>query len=121
MKHVVSLEYLFAAVFTAIFFVSVGGFSWWWLPLLFLIFDISMIGYLGNARIGALTYNLGHCLVGPIVLLAVFIATGSEVLLFISLLWLFHIFTDRALGYGLKHATGFHHTHLGSIGKAKER
>ena len=32
-------------------------------------------------------------------------------------LWLAHIGIDRALGYGLKYATGFSYTHLGRIGK----
>lgn len=121
LKHLVSLEYVFAAVLTAIFFVSVGGFGWWWLVVLFPLFDISMIGYLINSRAGAFTYNSVHSLIGPALLAAAYIITNNQALLFITSLWLFHIFVDRALGYGLKHSTGFEHTHLGKIGKAKKK
>jgi len=121
LKHIVSLEYLFAAVLTAIFFVSVGGFDWWWLIILFVAFDLSMIGYAVSNRVGALTYNLVHSLIGPALLAAAYIITNNQALLFITSLWLFHIFVDRALGYGLKHSKGFEHTHLGKIGKAKKK
>jgi hypothetical protein len=121
LKNIISLEYLFAAVLTALFFVTVGRFDWWWLIVWFLIFDISMAGYLINRRIGALTYNMGHSLIGPAILAAIYIVTNNQAVLFITTLWLFHIFVDRALGYGLKHATGFEHTHLGKIGKAKQK
>lgn len=120
MKQIVSLEYLFAAVLVAVFFVVVGKFDWWWLIILFIVFDISAIGYLVSNTVGALTYNIGHSIIGPVLLTAVYIATSNEIVLFITLLWLFHIFVDRALGYGLKHTKGFEHTHLGPIGKSKK-
>jgi hypothetical protein len=34
----------------------------------------------------------------------------------LALILLAHIAADRALGYGLKHASGFKDTHLGRIG-----
>lgn len=117
MKRVLSTEYLVAAILVAVFYNVVGEFAWYWLPLSFLLFDISAVGYFVNDRIGALTYNIGHSLIGPAILVTAYIATTNETVLFISLLWLFHIFVDRAAGYGLKHVTGFHHTHLGPIGK----
>jgi len=119
MKRVISAEYLIAAILVAIFYIYVGNFAWYWLPILFLLFDISAVGYLFNNRVGALLYNIGHSLIGPGILAGIYILTDSRALLFITLLWLFHIFVDRALGYGLKHVTGFHHTHLGKIGKKK--
>jgi hypothetical protein len=117
MKTIVSAEYLFAAVLVGIFFVAVGGFDWWWLVVLFLAFDVSMAGYLVNNTVGAFTYNLGHSLIGPGLVATYFVMTSSEAALFVALLWLFHVFVDRTLGFGLKHAKGFHHTHLGKIGK----
>ena len=117
MKRVISTEYLIAAILVAVFYNVVGEFAWYWLPLSFLLFDISAVGYFVDIRIGALTYNIGHSLIGPAILVTAYIATTNETVLFISLLWLFHIFVDRAAGYGLKHVTGFHHTHLGPIGK----
>ena len=121
MKTIVSGEYALAAIFVMAFYVIVGGFDWWWLFILFLVVDISAIGYMVNDRIGALTYNIGHSLIGPVGLAIVYIATDNTAVLFITLVWLFHIFVDRALGYGLKHTKGFHHTHLGPIGKAKKK
>ena len=120
MKTIVSVEYLFATVLTALFFVVVGEFQWYWLIILFLVFDISAIGYIINNRVGAFTYNLGHSLIGPVVAMGYFAMTSNELALFISLLWLFHIFVDRTLGFGLKHTTSFHHTHLGTISKVKK-
>ena len=124
MKRIISTEYLLAAVLTAIFFVSVAGFDWWWLFILFLVVDISAFGYLQNSRAGALTYNIGHSLIGPTTFVGLFVLTSNESLLFVGLVWLFHIFVDRALGYGMKHTEGFHHTHLGKLkspAKKKQR
>lgn len=121
MKRVVSTEYLVAAILVAVFYVSVGNFAWYWLPILFVVVDLSMVGYLASSRLGALTYNIGHSLIGPAILVALYIATTNQTILFISLIWLFHILVDRALGYGLKHTKGFEHTHLGPIGKAKKK
>jgi hypothetical protein len=119
MKRIVSTEYLIAAALVAVFYVAVGNFAWYWLPILFIVVDISMIGYLKNSKVGAITYNIGHSLIGPALLVALYIATSNQDVLFVSLIWLFHILADRALGYGLKHATSFNHTHLGTIGKDK--
>lgn len=120
MKRIVSIEYLLAALIVVVFYLFVGNFAWYWIPILFIAFDISMMGYTVNNRIGAITYNIGHSLIGPALLMVFYIATESQPALFITLLWLFHIFIDRALGYGLKHETGFQHTHLGPIGTQKQ-
>ncbi len=120
MNRIVNVEYLFAAVLTGIFFVDVAEFGWWWLILLFPLFDASAVGYLHNNRTGALLYNLAHSLVGPAIIVGLYILQGEEWQLFLGTLWLFHNFVDRALGYGLKHTDGFGHTHLGKIGKTKK-
>jgi hypothetical protein len=44
-------------------------------------------------------------------------ATASPLVLSIAMIWLAHIGFDRALGYGLKYASGFGFTHMGRIGK----
>jgi hypothetical protein len=121
MKRIVSTEYLVAAILVAVFYVVVGNFAWYWLPILFGVVDLSAVGYFFNNRIGALLYNIGHSLIGPAALVALYIGTTNQTVLFIALVWLFHIFVDRALGYGLKHTTSFNHTHLGTIGKAKQK
>jgi len=117
MKNIIKGEYIIAAIIVAIIFISLG-FAWYWLPILFLVFDISAVGYLLNRKIGAVGYNLIHSLIGPGILLALYILLDGKILLFVALLWLFHIFIDRARGYGLKHFEGFKHNHLGKIGKS---
>lgn len=121
MKQLISAEYLAASVLTAIAFISLGRFDWWWLFVLFPIVDVSMFGYLQNTKAGALTYNIGHSLIGPAFLIWLFILQGYDWELFVGLVWFFHIFVDRTLGFGLKHTAGFEHTHLGIIGKGRKQ
>jgi hypothetical protein len=121
LKRIVSLEYILAAVLIALFYIVVGKFEWYWLLVFFLAFDLTALGYVVNPKVGATFYNIGHSLIGPFILTIVYILTINETVLFITLLWLFHICVDRALGYGLKHSTSFNHTHLGPIGKAKKK
>lgn len=57
-------ESLAIAVLAAVTFVEVGH-QWWWLLVLFLVFDLSMIGYAVSSAIGAWTYNAGHTYLAP--------------------------------------------------------
>jgi hypothetical protein len=94
-------------------------FAWWWLPVLFVAFDASMAGYFIDNRAGAIGYNLVHFYVGPAVLLLCYVLSGTRWCAFVGLLWAFHIAGDRVLGYGLKFASSFQDTHLGTIGKQR--
>jgi len=94
--------------------------SWWWFAALLLAPDLSMGGYLGGPRLGAAFYNLGHTLVGPAVMIALWFAGAPSGSLAGGSIWLAHIGMDRALGYGLKLDDGFEHTHLGLIGRARK-
>jgi hypothetical protein len=105
-----------AVLVAAGFAFDASGWSWWWFAALLLAADVSMAGYLAGPRLGAAVYNTGHMLVGPAALLAWAWAGGPAAALAIGAVWLAHIGIDRAFGYGLKHADGFHHTHLGLIG-----
>lgn len=102
-----------AALVTVVF---VGqGFAWWWLLVVFLAFDVSMIGYVRSPRLGAWTYNAVHSYAIPAGLGAVALA-GVRWAAFVALAWAFHVAVDRALGYGLKFTDRFAHTHLGELG-----
>ena len=114
LQNVIKVEYILLATVVYIAYLA-SGFAWYWPFVFFLVFDVSMIGYLFNTKIGAITYNIVHSAVIPTLLLALFFVLHYEALLFISLLWLFHITVDRACGYGLKHSDSFHHTHLGKL------
>jgi hypothetical protein len=79
--------------------------------------DLALLGYLINARIGAVAYNTTHSYIGP-ALLALAGLTFAPLALPFALIWAAHIGFDRTLGYGLKSRVGFAQTHLGLIGRA---
>ena len=108
-----------AAFATAAILFHQGGFSWVWFAVFFLTPDISMLAYLAGPRVGALGYNVAHtyAIALPLALLGLFAV--EPLVLAAALIWIAHIGFDRALGYGLKHPTGFHDTHLGPIGRAR--
>ena len=85
------------ATLAAVAFVELG-FSWWWLAVLFLLFDVSMVGYLRSPRLGAWTYNAIHSYIGPAACGVIAVVNSSRDLGFASLVWAFHIGVDRLLG-----------------------
>ena len=93
------------------------GSGWAFFALLFLAPDLSMLGYLGGRKVGAAAYNLGHSYILPTMLAACGVVMSQPILLSLSLIWVAHIGFDRMLGYGLKYATAFGHTHLGMVGR----
>jgi hypothetical protein len=113
-----------AVALLAVVAVAVLYPGWWWVLLAaFLVFDLSMLGYVRSTTAGATSYNLVHNYAFPalagltaLVIQASFPAasTAAGVL---ACAWAFHVGVDRALGYGLKMPDGFRHTHLGRIGK----
>ncbi len=96
-----------------------AGQGWGMFALLFLVPDLSMLGYLRGPRVGALCYNLGHSYLGPAALGAIGLAASQPLSMALALIWIAHIGFDRLLGYGLKHAAGFGFTHLGVVGSAR--
>ncbi len=102
------------AIAVVVAFVQLGH-AWWWLPVLFLVFDLSALGYLVSPRGGAWTYNLGHTYALPMLLGLLAFLLAQPVLGLVALAWAFHIAVDRLLGYGLKFPDRFQHTHLGEL------
>jgi hypothetical protein len=94
--------------------------NWWLFAALILVPDISMAGYLVNPRVGAWCYNAAHTWIAPVALWLVSVALEWPLLAQIGIILAAHIAIDRALGYGLKHESGFQDTHLGRIGRATE-
>lgn len=105
---------LFAAALVA--YAHLGG-RWGWFAALFLVPDLSLLGYLANPRVGAAVYNAGHSYAGPALLAAASVALGAPSLLLGAAIWIAHVGFDRALGYGLKYGTAFGDTHLGRVGR----
>jgi len=102
---------------SAVGYQALGG-NWWMFAVLFLVPDLSMLGYLLNRSIGAFFYNLGHSYLSPAALALAGYLTDAPSLYPIALIWTAHIGFDRLLGFGLKYAAGFGVTHLGLSGKA---
>jgi hypothetical protein len=97
-------------------YLEMHGNPYWLLPAL-LAPDVSMVGYLAGPRVGAITYNLAHNLIVPIVLLGLAWLLSSAALGLAGAVLFAHVAADRALGYGLKLPTEFRDTHLGRIGE----
>jgi Domain of unknown function (DUF4260) len=101
----------------AVFAVSVCAYQWnhgSWLQfaLLFLVPDISMVGYIASARVGAITYNAIHTYVGALALAGYSFVAGHQTALMLSFIWIAHVGFDRMFGFGLKYPTRFKDTHL---------
>lgn len=107
------LEGVAAALLTAALYAHTGA-SWWLFAALWIVPDVSMLGYLSSPCRGARIYNAFHTYLLPVVLaLLGFWLRPTGLLVPIALIWGNHIGIDRALGYGLKYADGFGFTHLG--------
>lgn len=112
------LEGLAALLVSALLYAR-SGHGWLLFAALFLVPDLSMLGYLRGPAAGALSYNLVHTYAAPLALAGLGLLLGQPLMTALALIWTAHIGFDRALGYGLKRPTGFHDTHLGPIGPAR--
>lgn len=92
-------------------------YSAWLYWILFFTPDVSMLGYLTNPRIGAISYNVFHHKGLAIALYLAGQYTKSPELMFTGLLLFGHSSFDRIFGYGLKFPDNFKHTHLGWMGR----
>lgn len=116
MKNLLRMEEAFM-LGLAIYLNTLLPFAGWVFWALFLLPDIGMIGYLVNARVGAITYNLFHHKGIAIALYLVGVGLTIPELMLAGVVLFGHSSFDRILGYGLKHEDNFKNTHLGWIGK----
>ena len=102
----------FAIGLAAIFAFANLEQSWTLFAILILAPDLAMASYAFGSRVGAITYNAMHSYIGPAVVGAIsWFAGWSEATAPVTI-WIAHIGLDRAIGYGLKHRSGFKNTHL---------
>ena len=106
------LEGLAAAALAAVLYARTGA-SWWMFAALWLVPDLSMLGYLFGSDIGARVYNAIHSYTTSATLALCGLLLHRPALIPIALIWMNHIGVDRLLGYGLKYTVGFGWTHLG--------
>lgn len=111
--HLEHLAILIACYASTVFI----GHPWWLFLALLLLPDISMLGYLAGARVGAVVYNIFHHQ-GIAVALILLGWYGQYDWFFLAgIVMLGHSAMDRIFGYGLKYFSGFKDTHLGQIGR----
>jgi hypothetical protein len=93
----------------AVFAASLLFYRWQLEPwsrflLLFLVPDVSFVGFLGGAALGARLYNLAHNYVAPLFLACWSLSIGREDVVPLALIWTAHIGFDRMLGFSLREA-----------------
>ena len=122
MKHILALEELaqFALGLAGLYYQPFQ-LAWWLWIILFLSPDISMLGYLVNARTGAFSYNLFHHKGVAILLTGAGYFGSFHGLMLTGILFFAHSSFDRIMGYGLKYGDDFKHTHLGWLNKKNGR
>lgn len=116
-KIIIRLENLLIFVLSIYFILNTpdNGFfiqNWYLIILIWLSFDLSMIGYLINKKLGSMTYNLIHNYLLAILIVVYGNYVGSPNLIILGLILISHISLDRFLGYGLKYPADFKHTHI---------
>jgi len=114
MKTLLTLEYV-ALFGLSIFLFWLLPFAWWWYPVLILVPDVGMIGYLVSPQMGAMTYNLTHWLALGILCYVIGYFVSVPALEMAGIIIIGHSALDRALGFGLKYPDAFKHTHLGML------
>ncbi|HZD57490.1 MAG TPA: DUF4260 domain-containing protein [Anaerolineales bacterium] len=117
MKLLVRLEEFGLFLFSIYLFFTLD-YPWWFLPLLLLAPDLSMIGYLGGSRLGAILYNLIHFRALALLAYVAGLVFALPALSLAGVIMFAHSSLDRAFGYGLKYSDSFNNTHLGRIGVA---
>ena len=110
------LEGLAVAIVSAVLYARTGA-GWWLFAALWLVPDVSMLGYLGGSCRGSRVYNAAHTYVLPAALALSALLLQVPVMLPLALIWTNHIGVDRLMGYGLQYSDGFGWTQLGRLGK----
>lgn len=115
MDRLIKLEELGLFLLSILLFTQLD-YAWWVYAALFLAPDLGMLGYLFGPAVGAGTYNLTHHKGLAVALYAIGVLVPLPALALAGIIMIGHSSLDRVLGYGLKHADSFQHTHLGWIG-----
>src|SRR2546421_712986 len=106
MKLILRLEEL-GMLLLSIWLFSFLPFAWWWYPVLILVPDLSMIGYVFNNKMGAITYNVAHHKGIAIGFYILGQYVQNDWIQLSGLILFGHSSMDRMLGYGLKYFSGF--------------
>lgn len=119
MKTLIQVEEAAQFTLSIILFAKLP-FVWWVYPALFLLPDLSMIGYAVNNKVGAFAYNLLHYKAVAIAVGVMGLFLANDYFVLAGLVLFGHSSLDRMFGYGLKYNQGFNFTHLGEVGPEKK-
>lgn len=111
LKFIVKIENLLFFIAGLVLFHNFSN-NWLIFILLFLVPDISMVGYLKDKRVGSIIYNLIHNYILAIMLVALGLIFKQEMFLIAGSILFAHVGIDRFFGYGLKYKEGFKKTHI---------
>jgi hypothetical protein len=114
-SFILHVEYA-VLLLAAVTFYQHLHFSWLLFAVLFLVPDLSMLGYMANPRLGSALYNCGHAIFFPVLLCLLGFVFLRFLPVAVGIIWFSHIVFDRMLGYGLKYPTHFKDTHLQHLG-----
>jgi Domain of unknown function (DUF4260) len=116
------LEGLLSLVVGCVAYQRICPGHWGTFALLFLVPDISLLGYLRSASKGSADfYNAVHSYVLPLAVGLFAWRQGSSLTGQLVLIWLSHISFDRCIGYGPKFPEVFGYTHIQSSARIDER
>lgn len=111
MKNLIRLEEV--AIFClSIFLFSLLNYNWWLFPLLLLLPDLAMAGYLADPKTGAVLYNIFHHRGISLAVYIVGALIDQQILQLLGVILFAHSTLDRIFDFGLKYADDFKHTHL---------
>ena len=122
MKKLLSVEELSQFLLVLYLLIQIPQhISIYWLIPAFFLPDLFAIGFLINNRVGAILYNFSHLKFLAIILIAIGFFKHSVLFTQLGYLVYAHICFDRMIGYGLKYIDNPNKTHLGFIGKEKNK
>jgi hypothetical protein len=101
MKNLFKLEELTLVVLSLYLFLSLE-YAWWWFPVLFLVPDVSLLGYLANQKVGRTVYNFIHHKGFAIALYLLGSFIQLSALQLAGVVMFGHSSFDRALGFELQ-------------------
>ncbi len=101
------------AILTAsLYFYTIVNGNWILFIILLLAPDLSMIGYLKNKQIGALSYNIIHNFFSAFVVITIGFFANQTLIQQFGIILLAHVGMDRVFGFGLKYKEDFKSTHI---------
>jgi hypothetical protein len=113
-RTIIRIEGLLFFILGLVVYLQLGG-NILFFVLFLLAPDISMIGYRKNAKVGSQVYNLVHNYAAGIIIFALGLVVGNNLIGFAGLIIFAHVGMDHAFGFGLKYPEGFKKTHLQEI------